>query len=304
MVVLTFTVGLAFGQQAAQGQLVTRLEGIVGPDAAEMIQGIVEVAGRQHSGGVLASVVGLGALLLGALGLFGALQDALNTIWGVQKRRSAGVLAGIGAQLFNRLTSFAAVLLVGLLLIVAFVLSATLSAVATWFGDAVPGSTNGWFVANLVVSFAVITALFAVIYKVLPDVEVAWRDVWIGAIVTSLLFVIGKELIGLCIVRASVGSVYGAAGSLVVLLVWVYYSAQVLLLGAEFTQVYANNYGSRFRPARSAMLVAQEAEVADETAAGGREEPSECGTARRQCVGLADRLFGAYAPLLVGLLLG
>ena len=118
LVVLTFTVGLAFGQQAAQGQLVTRLEGIVGPDAAEMIQGMIEVAGRQRSGGVLASVVGLGAL-----GLFGALQDALNTIWGVQKRRSAGVLAGIGAQLFNRLTSFAVVLLVGLLLIVAFVLS-------------------------------------------------------------------------------------------------------------------------------------------------------------------------------------
>lgn len=304
LVVLILTVGLVLGQEAAQGQLVGQVQSLVGPDAAKMIQGMIDAAGRQRSGGVVASLIGLGALILGALGLFGALQDALNTVWDVEQRPTGGFLGSIKAQVLKRVTSFVVVLLVGVVLIAAFLASAALSTVAIWFGDAVPGLSYGWFVVNFVVSFAVISVLFAIIYKVLPDVEIAWSDVWIGAAGTSLLFVIGNELIGLYLGRAGVGSIYGAAGSLVVLLVWIYYSAQLLLLGAEFTQVYANKYGSRPGPARDASFANQETRAASGAQTGAETKPTEREAAQPQRAGLFNRLFGAYGPLLVGVLLG
>lgn len=253
LVVLILVVGLVLGPEAAQGQLVGPLEGFVGAQAASLIQNMVEAAGRQRTGGVLASVLGLGALLFGAVGFFAALQDSLNTVWGIAPRPSTGLVDTIRTLVIGRAISFVAVLGIGLIAIASFLATAVLSAIAGWFGELAPGLSAGWFLVNILVSLAVLTVLFAFLLRVLPEAEIAWSDVWLGAAVTALLFVIGKELIGLYLGRASVGSVYGAAGSLVVLLVWIYYSAQILLLGAEFTHAYANMYGSRVRPGPRAV---------------------------------------------------
>ena len=304
LVVLILSMGLVLGQEAAQGQLVGQIQSIVGEDAAELIQGMIDAAGRQRSGGVVASLIGLAALILGAIGLFGALQDALNTVWDVEPQQTGGFLSSIKTQVLKRVTSFAVVLLVGAVLVAAFLASAALSTVVSLIGDALPGLSYVWFVANFVVSFAVITVLFAIIYKVLPDAEVAWGDVWIGAATTSLLFVIGKEAIGFYIARAGVGSIYGAAGTLVVLLVWIYYSAQLLLLGAEFTQVYANKYGSRLQTAGAGYPVGEKAPAAGATQAEAPTEPTAREVAQPPRAGLLDRVIHAYAPLLVGALLG
>jgi YihY family inner membrane protein len=200
-------------------------------------------------------MVGLATLAWSASSVFAQLQEALNTIWEVEPKPGAGLLGTVR----RRVLSMTMVLGIGFLLLVSLVLSAGLAALGRFFGGLLPGAEALWQVVEFAVSFGVVTLLFAAIYKVLPDAEIRWGDVWVGAAATALLFALGKLLIGLYLGHASVGSTYGAAGSLLVLLVWIYYSAQILFFGAEFTQAYARRYGSRIVPAEGAVAVTEEA---------------------------------------------
>jgi membrane protein len=240
LVLIIAIAGLVFGKEAAQESMMAQIESLVGPQSAAAIQQMLEIA-QKPSSGVFASGIAIGTLLLGASGVFAQLQDALNAVWGVEPKAGRGIWGAIKDRFF----SFMAVLGTGFLLLVSLVLSAALAAIGKMFQGLLPGQEAVLHVANFAVSFGVITLLFAMMFKLLPDAKVAWRDVWIGAGLTSLLFTIGKFLIGMYLGKADVGSAYGAAGSLVILLVWVYYSSQILLYGAEFTAVYANRYGSR-----------------------------------------------------------
>jgi membrane protein len=232
--------GLVFGAEAAQGGIVTQIQGLVGRDAAEAIQGMLENA-RKPGQGILATIFGAVTLIFGAGGAFNELRAALDVIWEIPPRKGGGVLGMIR----ERLLSFAMVLVVGFLLLVSLVLSAGISALEV--KGTFPGSGVVLQVVNNAVSLAVITVLFALIFKYLPDAHppVAWKDLWTGAFITAALFTLGKYAIGLYLGRSSVASAYGAAGSLVLLLVWVYYSAQILFFGAEVTQVLARRHGSR-----------------------------------------------------------
>jgi membrane protein len=244
--------GLVFGKNAAEGQLVEQFRDLVGEDGAQAIQTMIAHASGPGTSTV-AMIVGIVLLLFGASGVFVELQDSLNTIWEVVPRPGRPFLT----ILRERFISFAMVLVTGFLLLVSLSLSAALAAMTAWLGLAGIGMVGQ--VLTFAISFVVITLLFALIYKILPDVDLAWRDVWFGAIVTSLLFSIGKLLIGLYLGRAGVGSAYGAAGSLVVFVVWVYYSAQIVLLGAEFTKVYMRQSGARIKPSSNAVPITHEA---------------------------------------------
>jgi membrane protein len=233
--------GLVFGQQAAEGQLYTQLAGLIGDASAKALQGIVANMHQQKSGGILATIVGLATLFFGATGVFAQLQDSMNTIWKAKPPSTNGIVDFLRV----RLLSFSMVLGIGFLLLVSLVLSAVLAALGEYLGSFLPGGLAVGQALNATVSLVVVTVLFAMIYKLLPDTYVAWRDVWLGALVTSLLFTIGKFAIGFYLGKASVASSYGAAGSVVILLLWVYYSSMILYLGAEFTHVYSMRRGSR-----------------------------------------------------------
>lgn len=254
LVISVAIAGLVFGREAAQGQIESQIQSLVGQQSAEAIQGMIANTSSAKSG-ILASVVGIITLLFGAAGVFGQLQDGLNTVWEVEPKPGRGLI-GI---LKDRFLSLTMVLGVGFLLLVSLVVSAALAALTNVVGALLPLSTVMLEIVNFVISFGVITLLFAMIYKTLPDVEIGWSDVWIGSAITAFLFTIGKILVGLYLGRSSIGSAYGAAGSLVVILVWVYYSAQILFFGAEFTQVYANQYGSRIKPDKDAVPVTEKA---------------------------------------------
>ena len=249
LVVIIGMIGLIFGQEAAQGYIVEQIAALVGPQSAAAIKDMIQRA-NQPTTGIVATVVATATLLLGASGVFGQLQDSLNTIWGVEPKEGRGIWGLIK----DRFISFAALLGTGFLLLVSLVLSAGLAAFGKWFGGWLPAPEVVLQVLEFLISFAVITGLFAMIFKTLPDAHVAWRDVWVGAALTAMLFTVGKFAIGLYLGKSDVGSAYGAAGSLVILLVWVYYSAQILLFGAEFTQVYANAVGSRIVPSKDAVV--------------------------------------------------
>ena len=197
-----------------------------------------------------ASIISVVVLLIGASGVFAQLQQALNTVWNVKTKPDAG----IGEFIRKRLLSFGMVLTIGFLLLVSLIISAMLSGISKLEINLLPGFTLLWQLLNLAISFGFISLLFALIYKYLPDVKIRWQDVWVGAIITALMFTLGKFLIGLYLGRGSLGSSYGAAGSLIVFLAWVFYSAQILLFGAEFTQVYARKYGNKIRPDSHAEL--------------------------------------------------
>jgi len=246
--------GLVFGREAAQGQISAQLQGMLGSSAAEAIE--TSIANSQNTGAsTLSTIIGLVTLLWSASSLFGQLQEALNTIWEVAPDPNAGMLATIK----RRFLSMTMVLGIAFVLLVSLVVSAGVAAVGQFFGNILPGGAVLWQAVNFILSFVVITALFAAIYKVLPDVTIQWSDVWVGAAVTALLFTVGKLLLGLYLGHASVGSTFGAAGSLLVFLVWVYYSAQILFFGAEFTQVYSRKYGSRIVPSEGAVPLTEEA---------------------------------------------
>lgn len=249
LVIIIAMIGLVFGQDAAQSYILQQLESLLGEQSTAAIKDMIQRA-SQPSTGVTATLVAFATLLFGASGLFGQLQDSLNSIWGVEPKAR-----GVWGIIQDRFFSFIAVVGTGFLLLVSLVLSAGLAAFGKWSGGWFPASELILQMWNVLLSFAVITALFAMMFKVLPDARVAWRDVWIGAALTALLFTIGKFSIGLYLGKSDVGSAYGAAGSLAILLVWVYYSAQILLFGAEFTQVYANKAGARIVPTHNAVAV-------------------------------------------------
>lgn len=240
LIIVISIAGLVFGQEAAQGRVVGELQGLVGPEAAQSIESIIENA-RRPATSVTTALAGIIALLAGAAGVFGQLQDALNIIWEAPPSPERT----IPKLIQDRFLSFTMLLGTGFLLLVSLVASAALAALNDSLARLIAIPTPVLQVVNIIVSFGVVTLMFAMIFKVLPDVKIAWADVWIGAAATALLFTIGKFLIGLYLGKSSTASTYGAAGSLVTVLLWVYYSAQILFLGAEFTQVYAKRYGSR-----------------------------------------------------------
>ena len=242
IVVCIAIAGLIFGPQAAQDHIRIQVQTVVGNEGGKVLQSLLENAYKPAQG-VTAAAVGFFMLLFGASGVFGELRDSLNAVWGRTTTSSSGLIAMIK----YRFVSFAMVLGIGFLLLVSLVLSAGLSAAGKFFQSRLPLPEPVLQIGSLVVSFLAVTILFALLYKVVPDVRIEWEDVAIGAAVTSLLFSIGKFLIGLYLGKASVGSAYGAAGSLVVFIVWVYYSAQIFFLGAQFTRVFAERHGSRAR---------------------------------------------------------
>lgn len=247
LIIIIAIIGLVFGQEAAQSAIMQQIAGLIGEQSAAAIKEMIQLA-DQPSSGLLSTVIAIGTLLLGASGFFGQLQDALNTVWGVEPKEGRGLLGFVK----DRFLSFVAVLGTGFLLLVSLVLSTALSAIGKWFGGLLPVPEFVLQIFNLLLSFVVIAGLFALIFKMLPDAHIAWRDVWIGAGLTSILFTIGKFAIGLYLGKSNVGTAYGAAGSLVIVLVWVYYSAQILLYGAEFTRVYANRMGDQIIPTSDA----------------------------------------------------
>ncbi len=248
LIVAVSVAGLLFGEAAARGEIGQQLGGMLGPQGGSAIENVLANAKEPHAN-IAGTVIGLVILFFGASGVFGELQDSMNAVWEVKPKPGRGVMGVVKARFF----SFAMVLGVAFLLLVSLVLSAALSAVGKFLSDTLPGGAVLWFGINIVISMGVVTLLFALIFKVVPDVKIGWRDVWYGAAFTALLFTVGKALIGIYLGRASIGSPYGAAGSLVVLVVWVYYSAQILFLGAEFTRVYADHSGSRILPNENAV---------------------------------------------------
>ena len=249
LTVIIALIGLFFGQDAAQSAIMGQVSNLVGEQSAAAIKDMIQRA-EQPSTGLFATAVALVTLLFGASGVFGQLQDALNTVWGVELREGRGVWGFIK----DRFLSFVAVVGTGFLLLVSLVLSSALAALGKWFSGVLPVPEAVLQSLNFLLSFVVITGLFALIFKVLPDARIAWHDVWVGAALTAALFTIGKFAIGLYLGKSDVASAYGAAGSLVIILVWVYYSSQILLYGAEFTQVYANRLGGRIVPAPDAQV--------------------------------------------------
>lgn len=250
LIVIIGVIGLVFGQEAAQSAIMGQISNLIGPQGAASIKDMLHRA-DQPSSGIISTIIATVTLLFGASGFFGQLKDALNTVWGIEPKEGRGIW-GIVKDNF---LSFATLLGTAFLLLVSLVLSTALAAFGKWFGNLLPLPEAVLQIFNIVVSFAVITGLFALIFKVLPDAHIAWRDVWIGAALTSALFTIGKFGISLYLGKSNVASSYGAAGSLVLVLVWVYYSVQILLYGAEFTQVYANWMGQRIHPTKEAKVV-------------------------------------------------
>ena len=242
--------GLAFGEQAARQHISGELSGVVGAGAADAIESIVKNA-RAPGSGVLSIIVGVVVLLFGASGVFGELQSALNTVWEVAPKPGRGIWGLVK----DRFLSFTMVVGVAFLLLVSLIVSAALTWVGQVFASSLPGGAFVWQVLNFCISLAVVTALFALMFKTLPDVHIKWRDVWVGSAVTAALFTLGKFGLGIYLGSAGVSSAYGAAGSIVALVIWVYYSSQVLLLGAEFTQIYAKHYGSKITPDDQAVAL-------------------------------------------------
>jgi membrane protein len=243
LIIVIGVAGLVFNQADVREQIIAQTQDLFGKSGAQLIDSMLSNAFGAGSGWI-ATGIGIAILVFAATGLVVQLQGALNTIWGVDSIAKEGIIN----LLKDRLISLAMILGIGFLLLISLILGAVLSTLNDYFANFIPNWVNLLQFANLLLSFVTITVLFAMIYKILPDVQITWRDVWIGAVVTALLFTIGKTLIGLYLSIASVGSAYGVAGSLVVILLWIYYSAQIVLLGAEFTQVYARKYGSQIVP--------------------------------------------------------
>jgi membrane protein len=253
LVIVMALAGLMLGP-GAESQIIGQIRELIGEQGAKAIEATIRSA-RNETLGATGTALALIPLVFGLWGVFGELQDGLNTIWGVTPkpgRRIRDILK-------ERFWSFAMVVGIGFVLLVSLVLSAWLAAVGTYVGSLLPAPSAGLEALNFIISFVVITGSFALIFKLLPDVKIAWRDVWLGAAVTSLFFTVGKFLIGLYLGKSAVASAYGAAGSLVIIVVWVYYSAQILLFGAEFTKVWTKRRGSGFVPEKTAVPVTQEA---------------------------------------------
>jgi len=253
--------GLVFGEAAARGEVVGRIRAAVGDTVAEAIEGMLKSI-YSSGGSTAATITGLALLLFGASAMLMQLQDALNTIWEVTPPAGRGVLGIVR----DRFLSFLLVLGAGLLLMSSLALSTALAATSKlWDSAAVPGGPLLWQGVHWLVSLAFTALLFALTYKVLPDVHLPWRDAWVGAAVTAILFTVGQHLVGWYLGQGSTTSAFGAAASLVVILLWVYYSSQILLLGAEFTRVYASMRASPVAPRKGAVPVSESALAAEGT---------------------------------------
>lgn len=248
--------GAVFGEDAATGAIEKQLQGLIGEAGATVIQNAILNASKPQQG-TIASLISVGILIFAATGLFTELQDSLNTIWEVQPKPGRAVKT----MFRQRFLSFAMVLGIGFLLLVSLVFSAVLASLFNYFNNALPGSDFVWRFVNFIVGFIATTVLFGLIFKVLPDVKITWSDVLIGAALTALLFSFGRIVLGEYLGRTSFSSTYGAAGSIVAILVWVNYAAQILFFGAEFTQVYARKYGSQIVPDKNAVPMTQKARL-------------------------------------------
>jgi len=241
--------GLAFGQDQTRAEIQAQFESLMGSDSSQFIAGVISRASKGASG--IAAVISVGTLIFGATGVFVQLKAALNTVWGVQIKSEKPKTALV-RLLWDRVLSFAMMLVMAFLLLASLAVSAALAALARWTAALVPGWDTLTQFLNGAVSFSVITFLFCAAYKILPDVRIGWRVVWFGGAVTALLFTLGKELIGMYLGRDSIASVYGAAGSMIVILMWVYYSAIIFLYGAELTRLSAKALGWSFEPIEEA----------------------------------------------------
>lgn len=240
--------GAVFGDAAVQGEIVAEIEDEVGAEAAVIIQNLISSA-RESENGTLATVVSSVLLFFGASGLFSQMQRTLNMIWGLSAAPQTGILNTVR----KRALAFGMVLVVGLLMLLSFAMTTVITAVGDQLSVWLPGIGSLLPQINFLASLVILTVLFALLFKVLPDAQLTWKDVLLGAAVTTLLFMLGRYLISLYLTRGTSTSAYGAAGALVLILLFVYYSAQIFLFGAEFTQVYANKYGSRLKPAGNAV---------------------------------------------------
>jgi membrane protein len=290
--------GLVFGHDAAQGKIFGQLRGALGPTTAAAMQEMVKNAAKPKTG-TIATILGVVTLLLGASGVFGQLKDALNTIWDVKPKEGRGIMGMVKDRFF----SFAMVFGLGFLLLVSLIIDTAIGAMGKYAGSHLPGGEALWHIVELAFSFVVITVLMAGIFRLLPDLKIEWRDVWLGAALTSILFVLGKFALGIYFAKSAVGSSFGAAGSLVLVLLWVYYSAQILLFGAEFTQVYARAHGSLKAEADAKRTVTEKEDQTPAPAAKPvvvyKTAPSKGGGA-----GVAKMAAGGIAGLLIGALVG
>jgi membrane protein len=241
--------GFVFGREAAQNQIVETLQGMIGQDSAQTVQEMIQASNEKPKTGMISTIIGFVALLFGAGGVVGQLQTSLNKIWEVTPKPGQGIWGFVRQRFF----SFAMVLSIGFLLLVSLVVTAVLSSFTGMLSSLLGEATFVAHAIDILVSFGFVTLLFALIYKYVPDIEIQWKDVWIGAALTAILFTVGKYLIGLYIGTSGVSSTFGAAGSLITILVWVYYSSLIFFLGAEFTKVYATEYGSGVAPAEHAQ---------------------------------------------------
>lgn len=249
LVIAIAIAGAFFGQQTAQEEITNQLTQLVGEDVVKPILVTLNNISQPKIRGT-ASLISIAVLIIGASGIFAQLQDALNTVWNVKPQPGQGVMPFIR----RRISSFLMVVAIGFLLILSLVLSAIISTLSRYRVDFLPGSAILWENIDFVVSLGLVTFLFCLMFKYVPDAKIAWKDVIVGSVITALLFIFGKFLLGLYISKGSLGSAYGAAGSLIVFLAWVYYSAQIVLLGAEFTYVYTRMYGSKIRPRKHSQI--------------------------------------------------
>lgn len=249
LVIAIAIAGTFFGQQTAQTQITQQLTDLVGKDGVQPVLMALNNINQPEIKGV-ASLISIGVLLLGASGFFAQLQDALNTVWKVKPQ------PGKGMKIFvrKRISSFLMVLAIGFLLILSLILSAVVSTLSTYQIDYLPGSAILWENLDFIVSLGLMTFIFGLMFKYVPDAKIVWKDVFVGSVMTAVLFLFGKFLLGVYLSKGSLGSAYGAAGSLIVLLAWIYYSAQIILFGAEFTQVYSRIYGSKIRPSKHSQV--------------------------------------------------
>jgi membrane protein len=283
LVIVISIVGLVYGQKETTDQISNQISGVVGAQAAQFIEGMVQSASKPRDS-IFATIIGFVTLLFGAMGVFGQLQDALNTIWEVQPDPNLSLLDKIKA----RFSPFLMLIGIAFLLLCSLALSAGIAAAGEWMSGVLPLPEFVLQAINIVLGFVVITVMFAAIFKFLPDVKIQWRDVWMGAAATALLFMIGQIGLSLYVGKVAADSTYGAAGSLVAVLLWVYWTSQILFFGAELTQVYANKYGSRLEPAEGAIFVTEEARAQQgltrsansgaRTKNSGEEDPGKPGT--------------------------
>lgn len=251
LVVIISVAGIFYGREAIQGQLYGQINWLIGKDAAAQVEELIKNARLSQKSGI-AAIIGTITLMLGATGVFAEIQDSINFIWSLKAKPKSGILK----YLFNRLLSFSLILSLGFLLIVSLLVNTFLDIFSQRLQLFFENITVYMFMfINLAIVFSVITLLFATIFKVLPDGRIAWKDAFIGASVTAILFMVGKFLIGYYLGQSKITTTFGAAGSVVIILLWVYYSSTILFLGAEFTKVYTRHYGTPIRPNRNAVLL-------------------------------------------------